>query len=68
VTLQPIGMPWRSLKFATDLRALVATGFCPLILARSAIALSSFLRSAAASPTPMLITILSSLGTCIGFA
>jgi hypothetical protein len=31
VTLQPIGMPSRSLKVAIDLRALVMTGFWPAI-------------------------------------
>ena len=38
VTLAPIGMPSRSLKVAIDLRALVITGFCPAISARSAAA------------------------------
>ena len=67
VTLAPIGMPARSLKVAIDLRALVITGFCPAMSARSAEAAVTFLESAIPSPTPMLSTTLSSRGTCIGF-
>ena len=67
VTLQPIGMPSRSLKFATDLRARHTAGFCPLIRVSSLIAACNFFWSWVASPTPMLSTILSSRGICIGF-
>ena len=35
VTLTPIGMPSRSLKFATDFLALQTMGFWPVIVARS---------------------------------
>ena len=68
VTLQPIGCPSRTLKVAIDLRALVITAFWPAISDRSAAADSTFLRSATPSPMPMLITTLSSLGTCNGFS
>ena len=67
VTLQPIARPSRSLKLAIDLRALVITGFCPEISARSAAADSTFLRSATPSPMPILMTILSSTGICMRF-
>ena len=68
VTLQPIAMPSRSLKFATDLRARQTAGFWPLIWVISLIADCSFFWSWVASPTPMLRTILSSLGICMGLA
>ena len=55
------------LEVAIDLRDLVTTGFWPAIAVRSATAPSMFLLSLTASPTPMLMTILSSFGTCIGF-
>ena len=58
-------MPSRSLKPAIELRALVGSGFWPVIAARSFIAAAAFLESATASPMPMLTTILSSLGICI---
>ncbi len=67
VTLAPSVMPSRTLKVAIDLRARVITGFWPAISARSPAAFSTFLRSATASPTPMLSTIFSMRGTCIGF-
>ena len=67
VTLEPIGMPSRSLKVAIELRDLVTTGFWPVIAVRSATAPSTALRSLTASPTPMLMTILSSFGTSKGF-
>jgi hypothetical protein len=53
------------LKTAIDLRAAVTTGFWPAILVMSATALSITFLSATASPTPMLMTILSMRGTCI---
>ena len=67
VTLHPIGCPSRSLKFATDFLALVTTAFCPVIISRSLIAVSKTFEFSFASPTPMLITTLSSFGTCIIF-
>ena len=67
MTLQPIGMPSRSLKFATDLRARHTAGFWPLSLVSSSCALVSFFESATALPTAMLMTIFSSRGTCMGF-
>src|SRR5262245_45546130 len=66
VTLQPIGWFSRSLKFEIALRDLVITAFCPAMRVRSAAADSTFLRSLTPSPMPMLMTILSSVGTCIG--
>src|SRR5262249_3818437 len=66
VTLQPIGWFSRSLKFEIALRDLVITAFCPAMRVRSAAADSTFLRSLTPSPTPMLMTILSTVGTCIG--
>ena len=68
VTLAPIGMPSRSLNPAIDLRALVTTGFCPVIVVRSSSAASSRRPSFTASPMPMFTTILSRRGTCITFA
>ena len=67
VTLQPIGMPSRSLNCAIDFFALVITGFWPAISSISAAAVSTFFLSWVASPTPMLMTILSSRGTSIRF-
>ena len=67
VTLQPTIMPARSLNVAMDFLALVITGRCPVIRANSSAALSIFLRSWDASPTPMLTTIFSSFGTRMGF-
>ena len=68
VTLQPIGMCSRSLKLAIDFLARVTTGFWPVMTARSFAAASIFLPSWMASPTPMLMTILSSRGTCMALA
>ena len=66
VTLQPIGMPSRSLKLATDFFARQTAGFWPLSLVSSFCALVSFFESATAFPTAMLTTIFSSRGTCRG--
>jgi hypothetical protein len=66
VTLQPIGMPSRSLKPAIDLRASVVTGFWPLICVICSIAWSSAFESVFASETPMFSVILTSFGACIG--
>ena len=60
-------MPSRTLKVAMALRALVMTGFWPAISARSPAATVAFFESAVDSPTPMLMTIFSICGTCIGF-
>ena len=68
VTCAPIGMPSRSLNCAMDLRALVTCGFWPVIAVRSLIAPSISFESRAASPTPMLTTILVRPGTCMTFA
>ena len=65
VTLAPIASPARILKDAIALRDLVISGFCPVILVRSATAASITFLSATASPTPMLIVILAMRGTCI---
>ena len=67
VTWAPIGMPSRSLNCAIDLRALVTDGFWPVIAVRSLMAPSISLESRAASPTPMLTTILVRPGTCMMF-
>ncbi len=67
VTLTPIGMPSRSLKLATDLRALMISGFWPAISISSSCADLIFFESATASPTPMFSTILSSRGICMSF-
>ena len=48
--MQPIGMPSRSLKLAMALRALVTTGFWPVIAVSSATATSSTLAFWIASP------------------
>jgi hypothetical protein len=49
------------------LRARVITGFCPAMRVRSPAAACTFLVSDVDSPTPMLTTILSSLGTASAF-
>ena len=67
VTLQPMGRPARILNAAIALRDLVMSGFCPVILVRSATAASITFFSATASPTPMFTVILVIRGTCIGF-
>ena len=67
VTCAPIGMPSRSLNCAMDLRALVTCGFWPVIAVRSLTAPSISFESRAASPTPMLTTILVRPGTCMTF-
>ncbi len=50
-----------------DLRARATAGFWPVITVRSLTAPSMSLASRAASPTPMLTTILVSAGTCMTF-
>ena len=68
VTLVPIDWPSRSLNPAIECLALVTIGFCPAIAVRSTTAASSCDGCWVAWPTPMLMTILSSVGTCITLA
>jgi len=49
------------------LRARVTTAFWPAMSARSSAAVDAFFESAVDSPTPMLSTIFSIEGTCMGF-
>ena len=63
--MQPMGSPWRSLKFEIAFFALRTDGFWPLICASSFAAMSMFLMSVVASPTPMLMTIFTSRGACM---
>ena len=65
VTLQPIFIPSLNLKAAIDFLALVIIGFCPVINVKSDIATSKALEFSFTSDTPIFITILSNLGTCI---
>src|SRR5690625_1719337 len=58
VTLQPIGMPSRSLKLETDFFALVLTAFCPVISPIFSITVSRYLVSFTDSLAPSLIPIL----------
>src|SRR3984957_8751826 len=67
VTLQPIAWPSRTLNVATDFLAFVTAGFCPVILAMSAVAASMTFLSATASPTPMFTVIFKIRGTCMVF-
>ena len=67
VTLAPIGMFSRTLNCEIALRAFVITGFWPAMRARSAAATVAFFESAVDSPTPMLRTIFSIVGTSMGF-
>src|SRR5690554_1677520 len=67
VTCAPIGWPSRSLNCAIDLRARVTCGFWPVMRDRSRIAPSMSLESRAASPTPMLTTILVKVATWLMF-
>src|SRR5439155_10824911 len=61
-------IPARSVKLASDFRALVMAGFCPLMVARSAAAASRSLASRIASPTPMFTTIFSRRGARMGLS
>ena len=65
--MHPIGIPTLSLNVAIDFLARVTTGFCPVMRERSLVAASMTFTSFTASPSPMLRTIFSSLGTCIIF-
>ena len=64
-TMAPIGMPARNLNAAIDFLARVTTGFWPEMSARSFTAASIALAFWIDSPSPMLITTLTNLGTCI---
>ncbi len=68
VTLAPIGIPVRSRNCAIERLARVTIGFWPVIVVRSPTAASSALALAIASPRPMLTTIFSTCGICIGLA
>src|SRR5271168_5608348 len=67
VTMQPIAMPLRILKFAMDFFARVITGFCPVICPSSAAAVSSSFTFALASPIPMFTVTFCTRGTAIVF-
>ena len=58
VTLQPIGMPSRSLKPAIDFFAFVISGRWPAMIASCSTASSSDFEFCLASPTPMFSVIL----------
>ena len=68
VTEDPTGMPSRSRKFEIDLRALVTTAFCPVIMASSSVTDWINLRSRLPSPMPTLTTTLSTRGIWWGLA
>ena len=57
----------RNFQVAIDFLESVITGFWPVMDARSLAAASVFFASTVASPTPMLMTILSSRGTAKAF-
>src|SRR3546814_6662095 len=61
-------MPSRSLKLATDFLARVMTGFWPALAIISEAAVPTRFLSWVASPTPMLMTILSTRGPALAFA
>src|SRR5512136_941266 len=65
--MAPMLCPWRSLKFAMDLRALVTTGFCPVMAESCSSDASRILPFWMASPSPMFTTTFSTRGACIGF-
>ena len=68
VALMPTVWPARSLNAATDLRALISAGFCPVIVTTSPTAASSALSLSLASPMPMFTMTLATRGTCIVLA
>src|SRR6478735_5122267 len=65
VTLQPMGMPSRSLKPAIEFFARVITGRWPAMMASCSAASSSALALVLASPTPMFRVILVIRGTAV---
>ena len=66
VTIAPMGMPARSLKFAIAFLERVTTGFCPVIAFSSSTAASMIFGFVTAAPRPMLMTIFSSAGPASG--
>ena len=67
VTATPTAMFSRILKFAIAFFAFVTTGFWPVIVATSAVAVSTARAFSFASPRPMLTVILWTRGTCMTF-
>src|SRR5262245_23768647 len=67
VTMAPMGMPSRSLKFAIAFLARVTTGRWPLMAPSSSTAESRILAFCVASPSPMLRTIFDRRGTAMPF-
>ena len=65
VTLAPMTMPSRSLKFATLFLAGQSAGFWPVIFSRSST--TDFCVSLSTMPNAMLTTILERRGTSMGF-
>jgi len=63
--MQAMGMPARSLNWATLFLALRTTAFWPAMAVSSSTATSSTLMFWMASPTPMLMTIFCRRGTCM---
>jgi hypothetical protein len=63
VTMAPIAWPWRSLKFATDLRALRISAFWPATAASSSAARSRSFAFWVASPRPTFSTTFETVGT-----
>src|SRR5699024_4332478 len=61
----PTCMPSRSLKFATDFLATVATAFWPVMAVMSLMTASRALALSLQSPQPTETTILSSFGICM---
>ena len=62
-----MGMPWRTLKAAIDLRARVTAAFWPVMRPRSSLPTSTIFAFCVASPRPMFTTTLVILGTAITF-
>jgi len=64
----PMVWPARSLNAATDLRALMSAGFCPVMVTTSPTAASSALSLSLASPMPMFTTTLAMRGTSMALS
>ena len=67
VTVQATGIPWRTLKPATDFFALLRRGRCPVMAVSSAMETSMYLMSTFASPAPMFTTIFFRRGISMTF-
>ena len=65
--MTPIGIPLRTLNCAIDFLARRTTGFWPVMRPSSSEPVSTILTFWVASPSPMLTTILSILGTAMTF-